>query len=400
MVPGVALAQSTEPVTIELAAWQFTEEGRGPKLEAIVDKFMQLHPNIKVEKVALPFAQFETTIFTQIGQGAGPDIFVSDDDGFPRAESAGFLAPLDDLFDWPSLNLTSANDMGIVDGKRYALIWGANTYNLIYNKDLLASIDAKAPTSYEEFLDIAEKLKSKGLFAYALRTSAAESGGMWYDVSDWLYGLGGRWSKDGKPQFDSKELVEAVTRIDNLYKSDYIPKGADAATYRRMFWEGKIGMMMDNMAVPGIIASGNPEMKDKIGIAPLPFPSGDHPSSTTYISINANSQHKEAAAEFLKYLFSQEGQLALYDMLGGVTVGTNLDLSNNPLAEKSPWLTEADTAIKAQTAISNLPQGLEQQAGELGKIFADALEEVLFADRPVDEALKDAQDRALEATGQ
>ena len=389
-----AAAQSASPVTIEFAAWQFTEKGRGEKLNALVDKFMQGHPDIKIEKVAVPYPQFEQTIFTQAGQGAGPDVFVLGDDAFPKAVNAGFFEPLGELMDLPSLNLTSVNEDAVIDGKQYGLVWGANTYNLIYNKELLSSIGAKVPASYDEFLDVAKRLQEKGVFAFAFRTTSAETAGMWYDVSNWVYGAGGRWAKDGQPEFDGPQVVEGVDRLANIYKSGYVPKGADAATYRRMFWEGKVAMFIDNLSLPGIIAAGNPDMRDKIGVARNPFQSGDHASLTTFIGINANSKNKKAAAEFMSYLFSQEGQLALYELLGGVSVGTKLDLSNNPLGGNAPWLGEMEAAIEAQHAVSTVPEGLAQKASELRTVMSEALEQVLFNGTSAQDAMKKAQEQA------
>lgn len=393
----LAPAAASDPVTIEFAAWQFTEKGRGEKLSAMVDKFMADHPDIKVEKVATPYPQFQQTIFTQAGQGSGPDVFVIGDDGFSKAVDAGFFEPLGGLMDLSSLKLTPVNKSGVVNDKQYALIWGANTYNLIYNKDILASVNAKVPTTYEEFLNVAARLHDAGIFAYAFRTTSAEATGMWYDVSNWVYGLGGRWSKAGKPLFDSEPVVTAIDRLQKLYAAGYVPKGADFATYRRMFWEGKVAMFIDNLAVPGVVVAGNPEMRDKIGIAPNPFKFGDHAAITIYIGINANSKHKQAAAQFMNYLFSPDGQAALYDVLGGVSVGTDIDLSHNPLTERAPWLVDAAKAVAVQTAVSPVPEGLAAQATELNAILAELLEQVLFGGTRAADAMHDAQQRALEA---
>jgi multiple sugar transport system substrate-binding protein len=281
---GSAFAQTR----IEFASWQLVEKGRAEKYNALIDKFTKEHPKIAVEKVALPYPVFEQTIFTQAGQGGGPDVFFVADEALPKVINAGFAAPLGDLLNLQSLDLTPMNQLAVSQTKQYALVWEAITYNLIYNKDLLASVEAKVPTTYDEFLDVAKRLKSKGTFGYAFRSAPAEAAGMWYDASDWVYGLGGRWSNAGKPQFDSEKVVKAITRLAEVYKAGYVPKGVDAATYRRMFWEGKIAMMIDNLAVPTIVIGGNPAMRDKVGIAPVPFESHEHTAITSFVVIKAN----------------------------------------------------------------------------------------------------------------
>ena len=70
-----ALAQTKEVITF--AAVTFSEAGRGDRLKAWVDKFNKSQDAIEVQPVALPFASFAKTIFTQMGGGAGPTSYAS-----------------------------------------------------------------------------------------------------------------------------------------------------------------------------------------------------------------------------------------------------------------------------------------------------------------------------------
>jgi ABC-type glycerol-3-phosphate transport system substrate-binding protein len=134
---------------IEFASWQLAEKGRAEKYNALLDKFAKDRPHIKLEKVVIPYPVFEQTMFTQAGQGGGPDVFFVADEALPKAIKAGFAEPLGDLVNLGSMNLTPMNQVAMSDGKQYGLAWEAITYNFIYNKELLASVDAKAPTTYE-----------------------------------------------------------------------------------------------------------------------------------------------------------------------------------------------------------------------------------------------------------
>ncbi|HYZ61607.1 MAG TPA: extracellular solute-binding protein, partial [Acetobacteraceae bacterium] len=82
--PGRALAQTR----IEFASWQLVEQGRAAKYNALLERFAAEHRNIAVEKVAVPYPVFEQTIFTQLGQGGGPDIFFVADEALPKAIAA------------------------------------------------------------------------------------------------------------------------------------------------------------------------------------------------------------------------------------------------------------------------------------------------------------------------
>jgi ABC-type glycerol-3-phosphate transport system substrate-binding protein len=164
-----------------------------------------------------------------------------------------------------------------------------------------------------------------------------------------------------------------------------------------MFWEGKIGMMIDNLAVPTIVIGGNPAMRDKVGIAPVPFESREHTAITSFIVINAHSKHKQQAAELVSYLYSKEGQLAVADMLGGASVvGTDVPLPADVLANAPPWIGEAKKAEAAQTVVSPVPEGLAVKTTELKTVLSDAVEQVLFGGTSPADAMRAAQQRAQE----
>ena len=65
-----ALAQSKQVLTF--AGVTFSEAGRGDRLKAWVEKFNKSQDKIEVQPVALPFATFANTVFTQMGGGGGP----------------------------------------------------------------------------------------------------------------------------------------------------------------------------------------------------------------------------------------------------------------------------------------------------------------------------------------
>src|SRR4051794_31313545 len=142
---GIGAEPALGQTRIEFASWQLVEQGRAAKYNALLDKFAAEHPNIALEKVAVPYPVFEQTMFTQLGQGGGPDIFFVADEALPKAIAVGFAAPLEDVLDLPSLKLTAMNELARAGGKQQALVWEAITYNLIYNKELLAAVGAKVP---------------------------------------------------------------------------------------------------------------------------------------------------------------------------------------------------------------------------------------------------------------
>src|SRR3954466_2326448 len=119
---------------------------------------------------------------------------------------------------------------------------------MLHNKTLLK--DGKAPVRFDEFLAVAKAATGGGRSGFAFRATMAERSGFWQDVCNFVYGFGGRWSDEsGKLTINSPKVVEGIRAYKTMYESGAIPKGTDAATYRRMFWEGKLAMEVDNGGV-------------------------------------------------------------------------------------------------------------------------------------------------------
>ena len=97
----------------------------------------------------------------------------------------------------------------------------------------------------------AKAIKDKtGNPGFAVRHQISEETPWWIDFSNWSYGFGGAWSKDGKLTINSPENVAAVTAYRDMYKSGAMAVGDDASTFRSKFQQGKIGIDRDKS--PGI----------------------------------------------------------------------------------------------------------------------------------------------------
>src|SRR5689334_18982726 len=113
-----AIAQNGRE-TITFAAVTFTEAGRGERLRAWVDKFNRSQDRIEVQPVAMPFATFANTIFTQMGGGGGPDVIRFDQIDYHAAVPANRVLQLDDLIDASAYRLTAVDRYTKIGGKRY-----------------------------------------------------------------------------------------------------------------------------------------------------------------------------------------------------------------------------------------------------------------------------------------
>lgn len=375
-----AEGESDGPAVITFAASMLGEPARGPKLVAMIDEFNASQDDVVVTPMTVPFSSFSSTMFTQMGGGAGPDLIAFDHPDFFSAVDAGLVLPIDDVVDEDALLPGTKNQ--IVDGTRYGVSLDIGNYALIYNPTIVS----EAPTTFDELLETAKSVTGDGVYGYAFRHTPAEEAGVWYDASNYVYGYGGKWSDDGEPTINSPENVEGITALKEIYDAGVIPQGATAAEYRKMFAEGKIAMMIDNGGVPTVIQGTNAEAP--IAAAVAPFPTDVIGQVMAVLSINANTKNEAATKQFLGWLLEETQQTTIQNFLGGSTPATRIERSAEDL-ETKPYVEIFDQT--GDNALSFVPEGLEVYTPQIRNIVVTAILEAFQTDGDVQEALDDAQ---------
>ncbi|QEI09264.1 sugar ABC transporter substrate-binding protein [Pigmentiphaga aceris] len=382
-VPGAAHAQAKE--TLSFAAATFAESGRGDKLKLWVEKFNKSQSAIEVQPLALPFSTLAKTVFTQMGGGAGPDLVRFDLIDYYAAAQAQRILPLDADIKASDYKLTEPNKYLVIDGKRYGVPFEISNYQLIYNPQLLKG--GKPPATFDEFLTAAKDATSDQVFGFAYRATMAESNGFWQDLCNFVYGFGGRWSDDqGNLTINSPKVVEGVIAYKKMYDLGATPKGADAATYRRMFWEKKLAMEIDNGGVAGIFSQQAPDLP--LQAAPSPFPTRAQGLILAPLAINSNTKHKEAAVTFVKWMMQPENQKDLQAILGAANVATVIERTPEELAAR-PWLKVYDD--QSPHSVPQLVKGFEARTPEIQQVILEQVLRVLQGGAEPQKAMDQAQ---------
>lgn len=372
---------------VTFAAASFAEPARGEKMRAWIAKFNQSQDKVEIQPVTIPFSSFVSTIFTQMGGNAGPDLVRFDLPEYYAAAEAKRLAPMDDIINDRDFKFTSPDKYMKIGGKRYGLVFEVSNYSMFFNTALVK----KAPENFDEFLTAAKAATANGNYGYAYRATMAERGGMWYDLTNYVYGFGGRWSDEkGNPTLNSPKVIEGIAAYKKVYDASVIPKGADASTYRRMFAEGKVGMQIDNGGVAANLASQGKEMQ--LAAAPSPFPTRAQGMILAPITINANTKNKAAAAVFLNWMLTPEAQRELQQIHGASSVAIPVRRAPEDVA-KWPWIQVYDE--QTENSVPALPQGLESKAPEIQQVVVEQVIKVLQGGVDPAKAMNDAQQTVL-----
>lgn len=394
-IPLLATRRSTAqtPATVKYLTWWWAEKGRNDAWRALVKRYHDSQKDVRVQEVGFPYSEFFQRITTQLAGGKlDADVLSFYDELGIRLMKANVLDPVDDVV--RRLGVQDKLDRGVhqfvtAGGKLYGLLAANVPYALIYNRELYDKAGiAKAPTSQDEYMAVAKQLtKRPDQFGHAGRSTMQEQNGWWQDLSQWVLGYGGQWVRAKKPQLTEAPVLNAVKAYKRLY-DEAIPQGADASTYRRMAWEGKIAQYLDNSANINILKSGNPAIYPKIFTAPPPWENRRMINIPSFVGIYSGSASKPAAAAFLEFVFQvenirglMEAALDIYEPYAGVLREAYLkDLH---------WV-DGFRASRG-SPIPALVEGLESNVAEVRQMVLSRVSEVLTAGKAPERAMAEAQ---------
>lgn len=379
--------------TLEVADWRFLQPAVGDRLKGVYQSYSKSHPGVTIKPVAYSFDSYGSTIKTQVGARSGPDIISLNTSWFFALLQAKALAPITGLTSDQAASLAPQNSVAKLDNGQYGLVSTNTIYGFMYNKKLFEQAGiASPPSSFDEFLSDCKQIKQKtGQWGFTARNLVSEASSWWEDFTGtFIPGFGGSWI-DGNNKFtvDSDANIAAVKGFKQVYDSGCMLTGETAATFRPIFKQGKVGMMMDNSNAAFTYVEGNDLVTHKdLGTAPSPLPAHKSGFENVFLTVNKYAKNGQVAQDFLKWLFEPEQQKQLADVFAPVTVGTNV-LPSSQFVETHPWAQGYYDALKTAW-----PMGLGDrtyQGDQFATIVMPFIERALQSQLSVEDALKQAQ---------
>ncbi len=295
-----------------------------------IDKFQQIHPDIKIKKYLATWREYQSKMLTMIAGGTPPDIFRVAPDWIPEFVMKDALLPLDDYVKqselvklddfFPQLIFKYRFDERKIVGK--GPIYGFGTdwspdYILIFNKDMFDRQGLAYPNksmSWQEFVTIATKLTKRDK-----QNRIVQFGCYFSDVRMFVYQNGGRvFTEDGKKcLMNTKEAVEGIQFFMNLVLKHKVSptlsqqEGQDIDT---IFKTGKLAMFVGGRYwVANLIR----QIKDfKWGVAPNLH--GKKRINTTESPygwvISKNAKYPRETWMLMEYFIGGEGEVKLAEV--------------------------------------------------------------------------------------
>lgn len=392
LVLGLAPATFGRDTVVEFMHYQWLEPGKKDILNGLADTFEKEFQGVKIKRTPVPFGQYRDVVFTRIAGGTAPDIIVGLHDTLPKLISSGYLEPLDKYIDFSKIKdrLVDSSSIAIgPDGRYYGVVQENIPHEMFYNKRLFKEAGVKVPTTIEEFFEAGKKLTKPGeQYAYFIVTNPAETSRMFFDVSKWVYGFGGRWARNGVLTLNEPNVIKAIEMYKKVYDSKMVPWGVDKSTARKLFFQGKVAMAFEGSYFYEWVRAENPELATDLGASRVPFPTGTTAGEILFLAIPKNAPHKETAAEFLKFLLRPEIQRRYVEE---TKVASALQgVASEDFIKRFPWYSAFDGA----PMIPAVAEGLEEFTPEIQQIVTNKVAEVLHVNKPAHVAMDEAQKEA------
>jgi len=376
--PSAGSGASGGKTVVRMWSWYNEQKDVFPK---VIKAFEAAHPSIKIENRLFGNPdQYLPALQAAVSGGDVPEIFaphtraltygiqgVSAD--LKKELGSGFL---DDFFPPTNQEYTTG-------GKQYAVGFMAQTFGLFYDPKLMAAAGVNGePETWDDLIEAAAKINATGKSTLAISASPTTSAGDFFlplitqVTDDPTYFLKLDQLSDGIT-WDSDVVVKALQLNDRIVKGKVFQPGTtgtSGAQSEQLFYSGGAAMYFSGSWTPqGLVQNATPEFVKRYKVMKTPaIKSGARHWTADQAgagwSVAAGSKAKDAALEFLKFMYSAEQYSPLMNQSNSMpSTKSAAALIENPIIKlMTSWLPDG---------CPHIPFGAGSAAGlePLAKIF-------------------------------
>jgi multiple sugar transport system substrate-binding protein len=390
------------PVTIKVGVWDYATSSY---YDDLIKAFEAKNPNIKVEPLDSPSADFTNKLTIQLNGGSDIDAFwIKDGDTTLGFANRGQLADLSAYVQRDKIDLKAFNGLAErfnIGGKNVAIPASSGWYVLYYNKDIFDKAGIPYPSNditWEAYEALTKRL-----------TTGSGANKIWGSHFHTWQALVENWAvQDGKYTIVEtdysffKPWYEMVLRMQDAgVIQDYGTLRSGGIAYANAFLQGNVATLpMGTWFYSTIIDRiNNGETKINWGMSVIPHPTGTPAGwtvgSVTPIAINQNSKNKDAAWEFVKFITSEEGA-NIYAKWGQLPSRANTqNLTAIATAQGMP-----SDALQALTVTNiALDRPMVPFVNEINTMLGEEHGLILLKEKTVDQGIADMAKRSKEIQG-
>jgi ABC-type glycerol-3-phosphate transport system substrate-binding protein len=334
-------APAAAKIPLRLVVMDYDEKMK-PDTEALVDSWNSSQDKSVVELNVYNWGDGPQKLTTEVSAGQAPDLANNNSQWVGQWNSINEILPLDNLL--PKEFLANFVPSGLeaftIKNQLVAMPYFLDPRAMYYRKDLFDAQGLKAPSTWDDVVAGGLKLHNPpDMTGNGMVFSRASD-----DLDYWWYawlGANGAdanvslWEPDGKSRFAAPEAIEATQWLADLNLKHKIVN-ADVASGGRdgelqpLFYAGKLAMLQTGSWFPTLLKNNAPDLAYSLVTIPVKT-AGMKPITGFWpdaVAMFSQSKNKEAAAEFLQYMFNYDNRLLFAKQRG--VIPERIDVGASP----------------------------------------------------------------------
>ena len=318
-------ASAAEPE--ELTIWVHeTDSEEGKLYKQLVDEFDEkydgtYHATLSQIARSGDAGGYDDKVNAAISNGGLPDVFTVDGVTVAQYADAEAIVPIEDYFTEDELSdfNPSIIQQGTYDGKLYTLGTMDSSVGIFYNKDMFekAGIEpatAENPWTLAELEDAAAKLTTDDCYGITMSLDAKDETVIYF-VLPLIYSQGSSVLDEDGETADGYLNGDATKNVFNWIKEMVDNGYASATPAENSFELGQAAMALTGSWEPGNLAKYDINW----GLMPMAIYDEDsEPASacgswTFAMSSNCSDEHKDGAAELIRFMTSTDASARMYE---------------------------------------------------------------------------------------
>jgi multiple sugar transport system substrate-binding protein len=362
--------------------WASTS-GEQKGFRGLVERYQKQNSDASIKLEIVPGEQQYAKLDTRLAAGEGPDLARMQYQAIGRYSSEGAMVDLSEYLEGDEASAFTPAFWQAVqyEGTPYALPHHTDTFAVFYNTAMFDEVGIEVPGSldeswtWDEFMQVAGQIKDSGAARYPFAMNWQTAGAA-YRWMSFLYQHGGRLLNDdlSGPAIDSPEGIETIAWNQSWFEEDMVPPSTSIKStepIENLFSNGTIAMMLqgdwlipyleDNMEADWDVTYmvRDEQMASDMG--------------GNAVGVTKDSQNPELAADFLKFIASEE-QMAQFCIdaqfipVREALVEQGLDYTMRP-EQMQVFVEQSSTVPTQMAAEQTMPE-----FNKINQVLADELE--------------------------
>ena len=359
-----SFAAAEDVVELEFV-YHKTEANAIDAMETVINNFNAANPGIKVNFVQVP--DTATVLQSRAQLNEMPDMFgCTTGNMFELMFEDGIIMDLTGQEFLSSVEPSSL-EMSTYNGKNWRLPYSLSCYGLYVRTDIFEEQGLALPTTWDELMDVCEKLTAAGITPFALPDKT-----MVYQRMERMMSFISEDDTEFK-QIAAGELEAKDSKLLQNYANaalqivNYMTPESLGAEYTESYQQliaGQAAMTINGGWSLATLKDYDPDIK--VALIPMPNPTGEESkvvvSIDTNFCISSSTKHPEECLKFFEYLAQPEVAQVYADKEGSPCVINGVTVSTPELSVISEAMAEGKICL-SQNAI--WPSGFRKALGNV-----------------------------------